>query len=124
MNIDEKIKKELESEAVDLDRILQHEDAGLFSMLRNGLKGSMRIWFIVVNAVTIVVSMALLWCAYQFFTVASGEQLYWGVLFVVSLQAQIALKQWLFDEMRRSSLMREIKRIELSVAELGTKINS
>ncbi len=122
MNIDEQIKKELESEAAQIDSILAQQDKGLSSMLVSGFKGSMRRWFILINIVTVIISIALLYCGYQFFTAMPDTQLFWGVLFITSLQLQISLKQWLSNEMNRSSLVREIKRIELAVADLEDKI--
>ena len=51
MNIDDKITKQLEDEASEIDRILANENKGLTSLLNAGLKGSMRPWFIVTNII-------------------------------------------------------------------------
>ncbi|SFB79847.1 DUF6768 family protein [Pseudoalteromonas denitrificans] len=123
MTIDSKIKKELENDAAEIDKILAQENGGLTSMLASGFKGSMRRWFVLINIVTVIISAALLWCAYQFFTVDSELQTFWGILLIVCLQLQVATKQWLFNEMSRSSLIREIKRVELAVSELEEKQN-
>ncbi len=123
MNIDEKIKKELEQEALEIDKILAQEGTGLFSMIVNSFKGNMKRWFIIANAVTILATVGLLYCGYHFFTVVQEQQHFWGILFVISLQAQIALKQWIFSEINRTSTIREIKRLELSVNELTEKLS-
>jgi len=41
---------------------------------------------------------------------------------MISLNMQGFLKQWLFMESNRNSIMREIKRVEISVAKLSQKV--
>ncbi|WP_448568647.1 DUF6768 family protein [Thalassotalea ganghwensis] len=122
MSIDAKIKKELASQASEIDRILASEDDGLKTLVESGFKGSMRRWFIVLNLVTLFITGALVWCGYQFFTVEQEQQLYWGICLIACIQFQVAAKQWLYNEMGRSSVIREIKRVELAVAELEERI--
>lgn len=122
MTIDSKIKQQLEDESAEIDRILNNQDdEGLLPMLASGFKGSMRKWFILINVITLLITGALFWCGYQFFIAESETQLFWGVLFIVCFQIQISAKQWIANEMNRSSLMREIKRLELAVCELSYK---
>ena len=119
MNIDDKIKAELENEANELDKILV-DDQGLFDIVKGSYKGGMARWMILINIVIILVSGVMLWTGYQFFTADNIEgYTFWGVCFLLSAIAQIAMKQWVWMEMSRSSLMREIKRIELSVEKLS-----
>lgn len=117
MNIDDKITKQLEDEASEIDRILANENKGLTSLLNAGLKGSMRPWFIVANIIIAINFLALVYVVYSFFTQSSSEQLFWGILSVMSFQFHIAAKSWLFNEMNRSLLMRELKRLEVVIAE-------
>ena len=122
MNIDEKIKAELENEANELDKILV-DDQGLFDMVKGSYKGGMARWMILINIVIILVSGVMLWTGYQFFTADNIEgYTFWGVCFLLSAMAQIAMKQWVWMEMSRSSLMREIKRVELSVEKLSVRL--
>jgi len=122
MNIDDKIKKELSDDAAEIDRILAKKDESLFAMLESSFKGSMRRWFILINVIIIMNTVALVWCMYQFFTVSTDIQTFWGILFIASLQFQIAAKQWVSNEMNRGSLVRELKRVELAIAELAEKL--
>jgi hypothetical protein len=117
MNIDDKITKQLEDEASEIDRILANENKGLTSLLNAGLKGSMRPWFIVTNIIIAINFLALVYAIYSFFTQSPPEQLFWGILSVMSFQFHIAAKSWLFNEMSRSLLMRELKRLEVVIAE-------
>ncbi len=124
MNIDDKIKQQLKSEADEIDRILATENKGLFSMMNDGFKGSLRPWFILVNVITVLNSILLIYCGYQFFTASSTNMMFWGIVMLLSFQFQVAAKQWLMSEVNRSNLMREIKRVELAVAELDDKLTN
>lgn len=124
MNIDERIKKELESDSEKLDKILAQEP-GLFNQIAGIFKGSMKGWVMLVNLFAIAFTIIIIWSGYEFFTADSTDnRVFWGVIALASLKAQVSLKEWLFSEMRRSSLMREIKRLELSIEHLQQKIKS
>jgi len=120
MNIDEKIKRELENEASEIDQILL-DDQGLFDMVRASFTGGMRRWVILMNVIIMLVSAVMVWTGYRFFTSSiTDDYIFWGVCLLISAHAQIAMKQWIFMEMNRSSLMREIKRVEVAVAKLAS----
>ena len=122
MNIDSKIKQELESESAEIDRILAQEEGGLLPMFQSGFKGSMKRWFILINIVTFIIAAGTFWCGYHFFNAGPDQQIFWGILSLGCLQMLISTKQWIFSEMSRSGLVRELKRVELSVAELAEKV--
>ncbi len=122
MNLDKKIKDELESEANEIDAIL-NDKQGLFDMVAGSFKNGLGAWVWVVNIVILVVTGLMLWCGYEFFTAENiNDQTYWGFCTVIAVIAQIAMKQWVWMEMNRSSLMREIKRVEIEVVRLGGKV--
>lgn len=118
MNIDERIVKQLDADSAEIDRILAEQNNGLGALLNAGLKGAMRPWFISVNVLVLINFLGLAYLVYQFFTQAADAQLFWGVLAIFSFQFHIAAKSWLHNEMNRSSLMREIKRLEVAVNDL------
>lgn len=119
MNFDEKIKHELENEAAEIDKIML-DDQGLFDMLIGSFNGGLRRWIILMNIITLVVTGLMVWSGYRFYiAIEINEQILWGVSALFALNMQIALKQWLWMEMNRSSLMREIKRVELAVSKLN-----
>jgi len=128
MNIDDKIKHSLESEAKSLDKILAHEP-GIFKMLINAFKGSLGRWMILVAIVTFLATLAMLWAGYQFFFVEVSSQaltlhkIQWGVILLLSTLVQITLKMWTFMEMNRQSAIREIKRLELVIEKLTDKLD-
>ncbi|WP_444996650.1 DUF6768 family protein [Aliikangiella sp. IMCC44359] len=122
MNIDEKIKQELETEQREFDDIIG-EKQGLWDLAFSPLKGGLRGWFIAVNIITLVVTGFMFWTGYEFFIAKQiNNQIFWGVCFLMTLNAQIALKQWVWMEMNRGSLMREVKRVEVAIAKLGEQL--
>ena len=125
MNIDEKIKAELEHEAKSIDQALAH-DAGIFTLLANAYKGALGRWVIIVGIFTFAVTVLMFWAGYQFFFVEGGlaMKLHWGVLLLLATMVQIALKMWTFMEMNRQSTLRELKRVEFSVESLISRIDS
>ncbi len=124
MNIDEKIKLELKNDNHEFDDITANKD-GLFDLIFGSFKGGMGRWVIIVNFFTIVASVLMFWTGYQFFTSSvMQDHVYWGFCLIVSVVVQIALKQWFFMEINRSSLMREIKRVEVAVAKLSARMDS
>ncbi len=118
MSLDDKIKQELEKELPNVEKIMAKEQ-GLFDMLFATFNSSMRGWVIAVNVVTLIVSGLMIWTGYEFFVADDSQQMFWGMCLLICLNAQIALKQWIWSEMRRHSLMREIKRLELAIARLS-----
>ena len=120
MNIDDKIKQELEQEAQQLDAMLAGQP-GIFNMLANAYKGALGGWVVVVTLVALVVTGVLCWAGYEFFMTKVdfiGPKLYWGVILTIAIIILIALKMWVFMEMNRQSTVREIKRLELMIERL------
>lgn len=118
MNIDEKIKNELEREDAALNTA-SSDSQGMFNMVVSAYQGGLGRWMILVTIVTLAVTALLFWSGYQFFTAASlSEQVHWGFCMLASLFIQVSLKQWTWMEMNRNSLLREIKRLELTVERL------
>ena len=120
MNIDNKIKQELEEEAQQLDAMLINQP-GIFNMLANAYKGALGGWMVVVTLVALVVTVVLCWAGYEFFMTNVdfiGPKLYWGVILTIAIIILIALKMWVFMEMNRQSTVREIKRLELMIERL------
>ncbi|WP_417449740.1 DUF6768 family protein [Kordiimonas sp.] len=116
--LDERIRAELERETGDIDELLASKD-GLPDMVAAAYTGGLRRWMWLTGGITLVVTGLMFWCGYRFY-IAPGtdDRVFWGVWFLVALNAQVALKQWQWLEMYRSSMMREIKRLELVVAKL------
>lgn len=118
MNLDDRIKSELESEAKEIDQAMG-DTKGLFELAASPFKGRLRRWMFVVYLAIIVMTVLLLWCGYRFFIAASAEErIFWGVLFVLTVNGQAMLKLWTWMEVNRNSVLREIKRLEIAIAKL------
>lgn len=113
-NIDRKIEQELAAQAFQLDKLMR-EEQGLGPMIRSGFNGGLRPLMIVAYLLAIVLAGLILYTGYQFLTVESASQSYWGVLLLLAFQAQMGTKIWIWLEMNRASTMREIKRLELAI---------
>ena len=116
MNIDEKIKQALDKESKHVDELMLEEN-GVFGMIGASLKGGNRFWLLIAYLFAILASIAMFWSAYQFwFAETEKAMLFYGFIFVAAMQMQVALKMWGFMEMNRTSMVREIKRIEVMLA--------
>lgn len=120
-NLDERIQKELAAETSAIDELLADE-GGMPEMVSAALKGSMRRWIWLTGLFTLIFTVLMFWCGYEFFTATTGDdRIFWGVCMLAAAMPQIALKQWQWMEMNRANLMREIKRLELAVAALAAR---
>jgi len=74
------------------------------------------------NVIILLLTIVVFWTGYRFFT-ADGlqNQVFWGLCEIASIIVQGVGKQWIVMEMNRSSLMREIKRVEVAVAPSSCK---
>ncbi|WP_262695913.1 DUF6768 family protein [Kordiimonas aquimaris] len=121
-DIDSRIKAELEKDTAAIDALLEGDDGGMPDMVAAAFKGSMRRWVWVTSVVTVIATAVMVWCGFEFYSAENSDmRIFWGVWFIASAMAQVALKQWQWMEMNRASLMREIKRLELAVAVLAEK---
>jgi len=124
MNIDEKIKRELEQDKPDFDAILI-DDEGLFERASGIFKGGMKRWMIVISLFMIIIGSLAVWAGYRFyFANEIQEQIFWGVCFILGIMVQGFAKQFVIEEANRISIMREIKRVEISVVKLAEKIRT
>lgn len=121
-NFDKNIEQELAAQAHQLDKLMR-EEQGLGPMIRSGFNGGLRPLMIIAYLLAMLLAAAIVFCGYQFLTATTAEQSYWGVWLLLAFQAQMGTKIWIWLEMNRSSTMREIKRLELAVAQLTTPIS-
>lgn len=96
------------------------EGRGLFSQMGDVLSGPLGGWSKLIFAVAFVLGVALVYCAYRFFT-ASGfeEAVWWGMVTLGSLMMQGFIKEWFYSRMNLLSVLREVKRLQVQVAMLA-----
>lgn len=122
MNIDEKIKQALENEPSQYEDLIK-DNEGLFERISASFSGGMKRWVFFIYFIAVCVGGAMLWSGYQFFTATNQDTLlFWGICFLITLNMQSFIKQWIFMESNRNSIMREVKRVEVAVAKLSAKM--
>lgn len=95
---------------------------GLFEQLSATMQGPMRFWAYLVTVVTFILFLAALYCGWQALHAEQiRETILWSAGFLLTFQAVGLLKMWLFDRMNLLSLLAEMKKIELRVAQLAER---
>ncbi|MCJ9429391.1 DUF6768 family protein [Kordiimonas marina] len=121
-SIDDRIKEELERDSAEIDKMLK-DDGGLSSMIRAGYRGSMGGWMKLVIGMEIVLMPVWGWLVYRFAVAGSvDDRVWWGIWMALSGITLMLLELWLWLEVHRASTRREIKRIELAIAELASSL--
>lgn len=108
-------KKELES----YNQLEQQNMLGMFASLFNGKnKGIM----IMMNIMIIVFFVLFVYCLIQFFKVdAIKDLLKWGLGSIVFLLGVSMLKVFIWMQMDKNAILREVKRLQLQIAFLSRK---
>lgn len=118
---DTAIKRELSRQAAELDKLMR-EEQGLEKVLASGFKGGLGTVMAVAYILALLLTVAIFYCGYQFFTAEPEQQLYWGVMLLLAFQAQVGTKLWIWLETNRSTTLRELKRLELTMQQLREKM--
>lgn len=108
MNIDEKIKQDLLEQSKELDELMKDNDSlsgYLGASFSSGLGWLVKIGYVLAT----LLSILLFYCAYQFFNAQPEKEVFWGVCLVISFQAQVATKLWIFMQSNRSYLSKELR---------------
>ena len=125
MSIDERIRQELLDDT-DVIEELMKDQQGLFARFGDTYRaGGMSGFMIMVTIVIFVVSGFMIWSAYEFMSAERLEdRVFWGVWFIILLNAQGAMKLWTWMESNRNSVIRELKRVEVELFRLKTRIDA
>jgi hypothetical protein len=100
---------------------IMQDRPGMIGMLTSAFYSGLGGWFMLGNFLVLIATGFLLWSGFRFFTSSALEELvYWGVCLIVSLIIQVAIKQWLWSQMDRASLIRELKRTQRLLLQQST----
>lgn len=117
-DIDELIRRELANDGADLDDFLKPR-TGLIAMALDAFKGTMGRWVWLMAVVNIIAAGFMFWCGYEFWIAENiDDRIYWGIWLIVTATIGLAIKYWTWMEMNRTSLHREIERLELAILSL------
>lgn len=119
--LDKLIREALETS--DQEVLDQLEDPSMAELLVETFRGRHRRLAMGGVVVNLVVFAGAIWCGVRFLRAgAEREMLLWGAGMFLCLGLVTAIKIWYWLEMNRLALTREIKRVELQVVRLGSRL--
>ena len=122
-NIDALIKETLSAD--DAKFYDELEEQNLLGKIGESFKGKMGWLVIVMNVVNIIFFILFVYAIIQFFDVTGTEALIkWamGIIGCFSIMSFVQLYVWM--QMNKNDILRELKRLELQVAVLSNKTSS
>ena len=124
MNIDEQIKQALSEEVNQLKSKNDQIDANPFKQMKAGFNGKMSWMYMLVIFITSLFFVGMLYCGYQFYHAEDVKALLgWSIgIIVLALFTQIS-KMWYWTELGHNRVIREVKLLELQVAQLSEQLN-
>ncbi len=120
--IDDLIKEALTKEEAKFYTELDEQN--LFQMLGGLFDGKMKWLILLMNVIIIGVFGLFIYCAIQFFdTEVTNELIKWGIAGTFCMLIVSMLKLFLWNQMDKNSLKRELKRIELQISFLANRMD-
>ena len=120
--IDELIKEALTEEEIKFYDNLDEQN--VFQMLGGVFQGKNKWIMVLMNFVMLIVLGFLVYSVIQFFnTDVTNDLIIWSLAIVTLLLMISMLKLFIWMQMDKNSVKREIKRIELQISTLSTKIS-
>lgn len=121
--IDKMIKDALSSEEAKFYDELGEQS--LPEMVGGLFVGKLKWLTVLTVIVQVILFIAAVYCAYQFFQVEEvREMIKWGAGFFMFMMATSMLKIFHWMQMDKNAIMREIKRMELQVVALSSKLEA
>jgi len=118
-SIDEKIKQALSDEYNDIIAENEKSDANPFKQMIVGFKSKMGWMYVLIMFVSTLAAFFMFYSIYQFYNETDMKTLVgWGVAIVVAALLNQMTKMWYWSELSRNRVIREIKLLELQVAQL------
>lgn len=109
--------------AEDVDDFAELDEPSLPDAVTEIFRGRMRIYGGMFLAMIMVFFVVAIFCAVQFLgTDDVPEMLRWGAGFFLSVMAVMGGKNWWWTQVERIAMTREIKRVELLVAQLAAQL--
>jgi uncharacterized membrane protein YciS (DUF1049 family) len=123
-DIDQHIRDAFRADDDALAAFLDDEPS-LFDQVAQTFRGSNRALVFLSVGIGIVFMATSVTCAIQFFLADTTKAMIaWALGLVFSLMAIAIMKVWYWMELSKNALAREIKRLELEIAALATRMRS
>jgi hypothetical protein len=89
----------------------QHDtqSTGFINYLRMGFASDFPTIMKLGYAMAIIFSVLIFYSGYHFFTADKNSELFWGVCLVLSVNAQIAVKLWIYMQTNHNIVMQELR---------------
>ena len=121
-DIDQLIKDTLTQEEAKFYNELDEQN--VIQMMGGLFKGKNKWMMLLINFVMVVWFVLFVYCAIHFFKVEdTNELIKWAVGGSFSIMAVGVLKLFAWMQMDKNALLREMKRLELQVSSLATKLS-
>ncbi len=122
-SIDERIKRELEAESLDVDKIIG-ENGDINEMFRAALKGSTGGVVKIVIGLATLTGLVVAYCLWQFVGAeVVTDQIFWAVWSILSGVTMIGFEIWAWMEINRAATQRAISRLELAIRDKGARLD-
>lgn len=101
------------------------EQQGLFEMVFGLFKGKNAWFLIIVNILILFFIGLLVYCTLQFFTtdLSTNELIKWGFGIIILFFTVSILKVYAWMQMDKNAILREMKRLELQIMSLSSKLD-
>lgn len=120
-DIDKLIKETLTQEEAKF--YAQLDEQNVFEMVIGLFKGKNKWIMYLMNLVTLIFFGLFIYCTVHFFnTEVTNEMIKWGIGGLVFLFGVSMLKVFAWMQMDKNALLREMKRLELQISSLSTKL--
>jgi len=117
-DFDDRLRTSLSMDDEEFLKNLEGE-RGLFTQLAASFRGPMGVWTGFGMFLTLVLAILGFYCGFQAFAAAQTRELIlWVTGAVLSFNGVSMLKMWMFNRMNMLAILREVKRLELRVAQL------
>jgi len=104
---------------------LPEADATAIGLIRSSFKGTFRYTMVFIVVLQLCFAGLAIYCAYQLFNLEElGSKIEWLSGVIIAVIAFAIARLWFFMELNRLSLLREMKRMEMQLAFLSSKIQS
>jgi len=124
-SIDDKIKQALSDEYQELIAENDKIDANPFKQMSAGFKGKMGWMYISVIVFGVLVTAMSIYSIYSFYHETEIKPLIgWGVTIIVTVLLTQIIKMWYWSELGHNRVIREIKLLELQLAQVIKKQNN
>ena len=118
-SIDDKIKQALSSEYNDIIAENDKIDANPFKQMSVGFKGKMGWMYIGVILFGVIFTIIMIYSIYSFYHETEIKSLIgWGITIVITTFLTQVTKMWYWSELGRNRVIREIKLLELQLAQV------